>query len=83
MPTALMNKVAKRRAEMNGQLDPLKERMTASQLETRKVKIAARRTAHEQLQSEQRRFMLGVAQAFNSYFKRGFFGRLKWLLVGR
>lgn len=68
---------------MNGQQEPLKDRMNLHQLQKRTEKIAARKTAHEQLQSEQRRFMLGVAQAFNSYFKRGFFGRLKWLLVGR
>lgn len=83
MPTALMKKIAKRSALMNGQQEPLKDRMNLHQLQKRTEKIAARKTAHEQLQSEQRRFMLGVAQAFNSYFKRGFFGRLKWLLVGR
>lgn len=83
MPTALMKKIAKEQTPMSGQLAPLTKRLTPTQQEKRGLKIMARRTAHEQLQSEQRRFMLGVAQSFNAYFGRGFFGRLKWLLTGK
>lgn len=99
MPTALMKKVAKEQERMKqvylaegfggrlktkgGQVVPLKDRLTHFQMEKRAEKIVARRTAHEQLRSEQRQFMLGVAKAFNSHFNRGFFGRFKHLLFGK
>lgn len=84
MPTALMKKIAKENERMaNGQLGRLMDRTNAHQQQKRTAKIAARRTAHEQLKSEQRQFMLGVAQGLNAHFKRGFFGRMKFLLFGK
>lgn len=84
MPTALMKKIAKRREAMaTGQLIPLKKRLTPAQQVKRQTKIVARRTALDKLESQQRQFMLGVANGLNKHFKRGFFGRIKFLLVGR
>lgn len=61
------------------QLLPLNKRITAADLQLRTARIRARRTVAEQLASAQR--MWGMV--FTTFFSRGFFGRLKWLLVGR
>lgn len=66
-----------------GQLVPLKKRMNPVQLEKRVEKITARRTVAERLVRQQEQFMLGVFRSLQGYFGRGFFGRMKWLLVGR
>lgn len=67
----------------NGQLVPLKDRLSKFQLAKRTEKVEARRTVAELLEKRQKAFMAGVAMSLAAYFNRGFFGRMKWVLVGR
>lgn len=83
MPTALMKRIAKENAQMSGQLVPLKERRTPAQMQKRETKMKARTTAHAMLVGQQKMFMASVGGALNSFFGRGFFGRMKWLAVRR
>ena len=66
-----------------GQLVPLKQRMNRTEVVKRVAKMAARRTVADQLLTQQQAFMGGIVAALNGHFNRGFFGRLKWLTIGR
>lgn len=71
-----------RRKTHRGQLQSLCKRLTPAQLEARAATIIARRTVAQKL-------AIGTAQAMGranfalGILGRGFFGRLKWLLIGR
>ncbi len=67
-----------RKRYSNGQLRPLEDRMTDARLAARETKREYRQTVS--LEHAKTR---GVAVACWSVLKRGFFGRLKWLLTGR
>lgn len=67
----------------HGQLVSLKKRLSKFQLSKREEKMTARRTIAEQLQKQQNLFMVGVAKSLAHYFNRGFFGRMKYLAVGK
>ena len=60
----------------------LKDRMNTHQTEKRVERIEARKTVAQQLSIEHARTR-GIAVASYSVLRRGFFGRLKWLLLGR
>jgi hypothetical protein len=61
------------------QLKPLNQRMTAADLQIRAARMQARRTVAERLAYAQS--MWGAI--LNSFFTRGFLGRMKWLITGR
>lgn len=61
------------------QLLPLNKRLTAADLQIRSARIAARRTVAERLAMAQRQW----GMILTSFFTRGFFGRMKWMLLGR
>jgi len=53
--------------------------MTAADLQIRAARIQARRTVAERLAHVQQVW----GMVLNSFFARGFFGRMKWLVTGR
>lgn len=61
------------------QMLPLNKRMTAADLQLRAARIKARRTVAENLAHGQRVW----GNILTSFFTRGFFGRMKWLVFGR
>lgn len=67
------------RTNTTGQLRPLNERFSQAALGKRDVKIWARRTVADKILASQSM----MARTLGSFFKRGFFGRLKWLFIGR
>jgi hypothetical protein len=81
--TLLTEGMGGRLKRKGGQLVPLKQRLNNTELKKRVEKMAARRTVAEQLFRQQENFMMGIVQALNGYFNRGFFGRWKMLLAGK
>lgn len=66
-----------------GQLVPLKQRLNHTEIRKRVEKMSARRTVAERLLAQQQAFMIGVTQALQGHFNRGFFGRMKYLFAGK
>lgn len=60
----------------------VEDRMNAHQAERREQRIEARRTVAQQL-SREHAITRGIAATSLNVLRRGFFGRLKWLLFGR
>lgn len=68
--------MAKRTRHGNGQLRSMD--LTPAQVEARKDKIAFRQSV-----SREHGITRGIAMATLQVLQRGFFGRLKWLVVGK
>ena len=66
-----------------GQLAPLKGRLTPHQQARRTEKRAARQEIAARLVKRQETFMGGVVKTLEGFFARSFWGRMKWLLVGK
>lgn len=75
------SQMARRRLH-NGQLAPLVKRMTQDELNKRAATILARRTIAEKL-ARNSALAIGRSNMVLAVLGRGFFGRLKWLLIGR
>ena len=67
----------------NGQLIPLENRINPHQMIKRQIKLAARRTVADHLLRQQARFMQTISTLLYNHISRGFFGRFKWLFLGR
>jgi hypothetical protein len=67
-----------RKTNATGQLRPLEDRMSKGQRVRREDRKEFRRSV-----AQQAGITRGIALATLSVVNRGFFGRLKWLLVGR
>lgn len=65
-----------------GQLQSLCKRLSPAQLEARAANIIARRTIAQNLARGTAQAM-GRANFALAILGRGFFGRLKWLVIGR
>lgn len=61
---------------------PLNDRLTPAQMERRAMRTMGRRTVAEHL-SRTQALQATVLQGHHNIFRRGFFGRLKWVLFGR
>lgn len=61
---------------------PLSEKLTDAQMARRGTRIMARRTVAEHL-GRGLAFQGTVLEGHHRIFRRGFFGRLKWVLFGR
>ena len=71
-----------RRRTARGQLQPITARLSPEQLQARAVKIFARRSVAEKL-AINGAMAIGRANMALQVLGRGFFGRLKWLVIGR
>jgi hypothetical protein len=65
-----------------GQLQSLCRRLSPAELEARAANIIARRTVAQKL-AQGTAIAMGRANLAMSVIGRGFFGRLKWLALGR
>ena len=65
-----------------GQLVPLEDRMNKQELEKRAAKIEARRAFAQQISVEHAKTR-GIAVIAYSVVQRDFWGRFKWLILGR
>ena len=65
-----------------GQLVPLEDRMNKQELEKRAAKIEARRTFAQQISVEHAKTR-GIAVVAYSVVQRSFWGRFKWLILGK
>lgn len=61
---------------------PLDEKLNAAQMERRQTRISGRRTVAESLGRTQA-MQAAVLQGHHNLLRRGFFGRMKWLIFGR
>ena len=77
--TLLTEGMGGRMKRRGGQLVSLKKRITPQAQKKRTTRIATRRTVAEQIIGSQNR----MAAVLNHFFSRGFFGRVKWLAMGR
>lgn len=66
------------RRNLDGQLRPLRERLTKDALLKRAAKTEVRAIISNQLA-----LTTGVANACANVLRRGIWGRVKWLLIGR
>ena len=64
------------RTNRTGQLRPLEDRMTDKQMERRTMKATTRFGRDHAITR-------GIVNLLTAVLMRGFWGRLKWLLVGR
>jgi hypothetical protein len=71
-----------RRQTARGQLRPLAQRLSPEQLQKRAMEIYSRRTVAEKL-AINGAMAMGRANMALQILGRGFFGRLKWLVIGR
>lgn len=67
---------------VEGQLRPLHKRKTPQALVNRDAKILARRTVADHLNMSLAQ-VVRVVNIHSSMLSRGFFGRLKWLVMGK
>lgn len=77
--TLLTEGMGGRLKRRNGQLVPLKQRISEWNYAKRAQRIQARSTLAAMLVGRQNQ----MALVLNNYFSRGFLGRLKFLVVGR
>lgn len=63
-------------------LKPLKDRMTEHQAERRAQRIEARQTVAQQLGREHA-ITRGIVVTVFQVLQRGFWGRLKWIFLGK
>lgn len=70
-------------SQRNGrQVQLLADKLNPNEAAKREVRIEARRTVAQQL-SREHAITRGMANVALFVLRRGFFGRLKWLLFGR
>lgn len=74
-------RVRARKRHGNGQLRPLRDRMTPQQYMSRLTNITARKTVAEALEAKQAQIIAGTRRALG-VTELGFWGRLRWLLSG-
>jgi hypothetical protein len=65
-----------------GQLLPLDQRLSIHQQQKREARIMGRKTNAQRLSTEHA-ILTGTLNSVLALLRRGFFGRLKWLVLGR
>ena len=69
-------------ANATGQLKPLADRLSVQDMQRRVQRMARRQTTRDIAQEALSR-ATHVGIGFGTLMQRGFFGRLKWLVLGR